>query len=171
MAPPPNLASLRSRAQAITHALASRHETLAIGETSCGGLLATLFCIPSEGQSFAGSIIAYSVAARSKLLNDVAAPGAAGIVSDEFARHLAETVRATLGASWGLAETGIAGPQTGRRSSKPAGLAYIAVVGPIMCATELRTGRDSRAGNLRAFAAAALASLEAAIRETEQERS
>jgi nicotinamide mononucleotide (NMN) deamidase PncC len=77
---------------------------------------------------------------------------------------MAERVRDTLGATWGLAETGIAGPQTGRRSAKPAGLVYVAVAGPITASAERRTELSGREENQRAFTTHALALLLESLR-------
>ncbi|MGH2352038.1 MAG: CinA family protein, partial [Chloroflexota bacterium] len=70
-----------------------------------------------------------------------------------------------LGATWGVAEAGIAGPQTGRRSRKRAGLAYLAVAGPVAGAREIQTGDDDRSANQRAFATAALTLLDETLRK------
>jgi nicotinamide mononucleotide (NMN) deamidase PncC len=71
----------------------------------------------------------------------------------------------TFGAAWGIGETGIAGPQTGRRSLKPAGLAYLAVQGPTgrERIAEVQTGHDRRVENKQSFALAALRLLAAEL--------
>ena len=61
-----------------------------------------------------------------------------------------------LETTWGLAETGAAGP-TGNSYGDPAGHTCVAVVGPSgKIARTLRTGSSDRAANMRAFAMEAL---------------
>jgi nicotinamide-nucleotide amidase len=152
--------------QRIAAALTARHETLAVAETSAGGLISAAL-IETAGASswFLGGAVVYSSAAKETWL-DLPADifGADGAVSARAAQVLADTVRGSLGATWGVAETGVAGPQTGRRSAKPAGLAYLAVSGPVSLVREILTHLEGRAENQRSFATAALALLEEALR-------
>jgi PncC family amidohydrolase len=151
-APPPPVA------ERIARRLAERGETLVVAETAAGGLIsAALLAIPGASAWFHGGVVAYSAAAKLAWLGlDAVAFAPGGAVSDTAARRLAEAAQERTGATWGLAEAGIAGPQTGRRSRKPPGLAYLAATGPVTEVRELRTGLDARADNQRAFAAAAL---------------
>jgi PncC family amidohydrolase len=151
---------------AIAERLRARHETLAVAESACGGLLSHLLTnLPGSSAWFAGGVVAYSNQAKLALLGipqDVLAT--AGAVSPTCALAMARGAQARLGTHWGIAETGIAGPQAGRRSAKPAGLAYIALYGPgIERVTEVQTGRDERVANKEAFARAALELLLAAL--------
>lgn len=146
--------------------LAARGETLAVAETSTGGLIgAVLSRQPGAASWFAGSIVAYAQALQTGWLavpRDVI--GAAGAVSPEVALELARGARRKLGATWGLAETGIAGPQTGRRSSKPAGLGFFALAGTAGEAQgQTATGHDRRIRNKEAFAQGALQLLDQAL--------
>jgi len=141
---------------------------VAAGEGACGGELGLLLS-RRLGRRFKGGIVAYSNAAKAELLG--VSPeliATAGAVSPEVARAMARGARRLFGADWGVAETGIAGPQTGRRSPKPAGLAYLAVSGPVERVVEVRTGRGRRAANRRAFARAALGLLLAVWEEAQQ---
>ncbi len=116
---------LDALAERIAGRLLARGETLAVAETSTGGLLGTVLARqPGAGAWFAGAIVAYAVPLQTAWLGVSATTiREFGAVSREVARELAQGARQRFGATWGLAETGIAGPQTGRRSSKPAGLA------------------------------------------------
>jgi nicotinamide-nucleotide amidase len=149
-------------ARRIAAALTERGQTVAVAEASAGGRLsAALTAVPGSSAWFLGGAIVYSAAAKELLLGvgatDLAASGA---VDPAAALLLARAVRDRLGATWGVAETGVAGPQGGRRSRKPAGLAYVAVVGPPgEPVREVRTGRDEREANQQAFAFEALALL------------
>jgi PncC family amidohydrolase len=152
------LAYASTPAHTIAALLPARGETLAVAETTAGGLISsTLLAVPGASAWFLGATVAYSPAARAVWLGlapDAFAPH--GAVSEPAAAMMAGAVRRTLGATWGLAETGIAGPQTGRRSAKPAGLAFVAVTGPVSRTRELRTGLEDRSANQAAFARAAI---------------
>ena len=153
-------------ASAIASALVARGETLAIAETAAGGLIsAALLAVPGASAWFFVGAVAYSAAAKRAWLGLDAERFAAGAVSEEAALALAEAARSTLGATWGLAEAGIAGPQTGRRSRKPAGLAYLAVAGPLSQVMRVETKLDERVQNQRAFAAEALRLLQRVLAE------
>jgi nicotinamide-nucleotide amidase len=148
----------------VGRALLRRGETVAVVETSAGGLvLATLLGVPGASAWVRGGVVPYSAAARRALLglDDL---GPAGTVSEEAALRLAEAARLRLGAAWAVAETGIAGPQTGRRSAKPAGLACLAVVGPnLRRSLTLHLPDRGRRANMRAFAREAVRLLAAAL--------
>jgi len=58
-----------------------------------------------------------------------------------------------LGADWGFAETGAAGP-TGNRYGDAAGHSCLAIAGPVERVITLETGAPDREANMRAFAAA-----------------
>jgi nicotinamide mononucleotide (NMN) deamidase PncC len=79
--------------------------------------------------------------------------------SEPYAELLAATVREKVEATWGLAETGAAGP-TGNRYGDPAGHTCIAVAGPSTTVLTYRTGSDDRVANMRAFALKTLETME-----------
>jgi PncC family amidohydrolase len=141
--------------------LTARGETVAVAETAAGGLIAAaLVAVPGASAWFLGGVVAYGPAAKAAwlgLTGEAFAPH--GVVSAAGAAALARAARTALGATWGLAEAGIAGPQTGRRSRKGAGLAYLAVDGPLAVTREVRTGLPDRRANQEGFARAALALL------------
>lgn len=151
----------------IAEQLGARSEFVAVMETAAGGRVADLLTDRAGSSGwFAGGAIAYSNESKRRLADltpdDVARVGA---VSQEMARWLASGARVTFGAAWGLGETGIAGPQIGRRSRKPAGLAYLAIHSPTgrERVAEVQTGHDRRMENKQAFALAALRLLAAEL--------
>lgn len=155
-------ADVRALASRVRAALRRSRQTVAVAETTAGGLLASLLGGPGAVW-FAGGVIAYSTAAKLQLL-EIAQPALAhGAVSGDLAVELARSARRTLRATWGIGETGIAGPQTGRRSQKPAGLVFIAVSGPVERVASRHTDIDDRSVNQRAFAAAALQLLDSIL--------
>lgn len=144
----------------IAERLIARGEFLAVAESAAGGRISDLLTDRAGCSAwYAGGIVVYSAASKQYLTGlSAEALKEHGAVSVETALALAEGVRRRFGTAWGIGETGIAGPQTGRRSSKPAGLAYVAVVGPdgVERRVEVNTGLDSRLENKQQFAVAAL---------------
>lgn len=150
----PSLAEAAGRVAAL---LIARGETVAVAESSAGGLIsAALLAVPGASRYFVGGGVAYTVAAREGLLG-ITAADMTGLrsSSEPYAELLARTVRDRLGASWGLAETGAAGP-TGNRYGDAAGHTCLAVSGRTARVTTIETRSDNRAGNMDAFATAAL---------------
>jgi len=79
--------------------------------------------------------------------------------SEPYALLLARTARERFGATWGLAETGAAGP-TGNRYGDAPGHTCVAIAGPMEAAITIETGSEDRWANMQAFAAAAMRLLE-----------
>ncbi len=148
----------------IAQRLIARGETIAISESSAGGLIsAALLAVPGASAYFLGGAVVYTGTARAALLG-ITPDDIAGMrpASEPYAALLARTVRTKFSASWGLAETGATGP-TGNRYGDAAGHACLAVDGPAGLVRTLETGSSDRAANMRAFAAAALLLLEEAL--------
>lgn len=150
--------ALGARAGALLTAQGAR---IAVAESSAGGFVsAALLSVPGASAYFAGGAVAYSARAVRGLLgislDDVRAQGMRSS-SEPYAALLAETVRARHGGSvtWGLAETGAAGPG-GNSYGDPAGHTCLAIAGPISRTAMLRTGQSDRTANMLAFAGAAL---------------
>lgn len=144
--------------------LVQRRETIAVSESSAGGLIsAALLAVPGASAYYLGGAVVYTVKARDALLG-ITPEKMKGIrsASEPWAALMAKTIRVNHGASWGLSETGATGP-TGNRYGDPAGHACLAVDGPVTKAMTLRTGSAEREPNMRAFAAAALGLIEDAL--------
>ena len=145
--------------------LRRRGETLAVAESSAGGLInAALVAVPGASAYYLGGAIIYTAASREALLG-IAREEIKGMRSatEPMARLLAKRVREKLGATWGLAETGAAGP-TGNRYGDAAGHACIAVTGPVERVITLETASPDRVANMWRFTRAALELLEACVR-------
>lgn len=141
----------------IARLLKARRETVAVAETSSGGLIsAALLAVPGASAYFMGGAVPYTRQARRGIMgiSDDAMRGIRS-ASEPYALLLARTARANLGAVWGLSETGAAGP-TGNPYGDAAGHSCIAVAGPLEKALTLETGSTDREGNMRAFATASL---------------
>ena len=149
-------------AEACAALLRSRGETVAVAESSAGGLISSaLLAVPGASRYFLGGAVVYTAQARSGLIGITQQDmDDAGIrsSSEPYAARLAERAKDIHGATWGLAETGAAGP-TGNRYGDAAGHSCLAVAGPSHHVTTLETGDDDRAENMVRFAAAALAAL------------
>ncbi len=155
---------LTSLATALGTRLKEREETIAIAESSAGGLIsAALLAVPGASAYFLGGGVIYTQAARRGLLR-VPDESVKGIRSstEAYALLKARTIRELLGATWGLAETGASGP-TGNRYGDAAGHACFAVTGPVERAVTLETAHGDREKNMWAFAKRALELLEAAL--------
>jgi nicotinamide-nucleotide amidase len=159
--------SLSSLGASLGARLKERRETIAVAESSAGGLIsAALLSVPGASAYFIGGAVIYTQTARRALLG-VPDAEVQGIRSstEAYALVKARRVRALLGTTWGLAETGATGP-TGNRYGDAAGHACLAVAGPVERAITLETGRADREENMWAFARAALELFEAAITDS-----
>jgi nicotinamide-nucleotide amidase len=144
-------------AENVSTLLKDRRETVAIAESSAGGLIsAALLAVPGASAYFLGGAVVYTYPARGVLL-DIPEAALTGLRSatEPYALLLARTVRERFSATWGLGESGATGP-TGNRYGDPAGHACLAVAGQAERVITLETGQADRLANMRAFAAAAL---------------
>jgi len=137
--------------------LKARKETVAVAESSAGGLVsAALLAMPGASAYYVGGAVSYT---RLVLvhLSGLGAEEFSKIngATEEFALLAARSVRDRYRTSWGVGETGAAGP-TGNRYGDPPGHAVVAVAGLRQRALVLRTGESDRLANMHAFAAAAL---------------
>jgi len=158
---------LADLARAVGALLKERQHTIAVAESSAGGLInAALVAVPGASAFYLGGGVIYTVNARQGLLglekHDVTGMRSA---SEPYAQLVARRVREKLGATWGLSETGASGP-TGNRYGDPAGHACFAVSGPVEAVITLETGRAEREANMSAFAHRALALLSDCISKT-----
>jgi nicotinamide-nucleotide amidase len=156
--------ALTNMALAVADVLKDRKQTLAVAESSSGGLIsAALLAVPGASAYFLGGAVVYTGKARMSLLG-LPREAVAGMrsASEPYALLLARTARENLGGVWGLAETGASGP-TGNPYGDAAGHSCLAVSGPVEMAFTLETGESDRAANMDAFAIAALKLLSAAL--------
>jgi nicotinamide-nucleotide amidase len=117
-------------AAAVVHALKDRGETLAVVESLTGGLLAaTLVDVAGVSAVFRGGLVVYATDLKATLAGvPTDLLDARGPVDPDVAVLLAAGGRERCGADWGLATTGVAGPEP--QDGKPVGLVYVAVDGP-----------------------------------------
>jgi nicotinamide-nucleotide amidase len=117
-------------AVAVVRVLVERRETVATAESLTGGLVAsTLVEIPGVSAVFRGGLVVYATDLKHALAGvpeDLLAER--GPVDPDVALALAVGARARCGADWGLATTGVAGPDP--QDGKPVGRVFVAVAGP-----------------------------------------
>jgi nicotinamide-nucleotide amidase len=144
-------------AEKIAAILKERRQTIAVAESSTGGLIsAALLAVPGASAYFLGGAVVYTRDAR-RILMDIPDDAMKGIrsASEPYAKLLASQIRQRFSSDWGLSETGATGP-TGNRYGDAAGHSCMAVAGPQAEVMTLETGSSDRLDNMYAFAATAL---------------
>ncbi|MFF1283792.1 CinA family protein [Streptomyces sp. NPDC058299] len=121
---------MSSEATELVRLLTVRGETLAVAESLTGGLVAAeITGVPGASRVFRGSVTAYATELKHRLLGvDATLLAERGAVDPQVAAEMAAGVREALGADWGIATTGVAGPDP--QDGKPVGTVYVAVDGP-----------------------------------------
>jgi nicotinamide-nucleotide amidase len=118
------------RVAAVVHTLVDRDETLATAESLTGGrLAATLVEVAGVSAVYRGGFVVYATDLKQRLAGvpaDLLAER--GPVDPDVAGALAAGARERCDADWGVATTGVAGPEP--QGGKPVGLVYVAVAGP-----------------------------------------
>jgi nicotinamide-nucleotide amidase len=150
-------AEQQSLVQQIAERLIDRGETVAVAESTTGGLLsAALLWVPGASRYYAGGGVVYTLNSRVVL---------AGVAPEEVANYrgttpemlasVAESMRNRLSATWCLAESGLAGPTPGR-SGAPPGRTTVSVAGPVTRTEVFETGISDRETNMVEFTTLAL---------------
>lgn len=144
-------------AQELGALLKTRGETVAVSESSSGGLVsAALLSIPGASRYFLMGGVVYTGPARKAILElPETLPEQTRSSSEPYALLCAQTIRARVNATWGLAETGAAGP-AGNRYGDAAGHSCIAIAGPQERVLTIETRVADREANMWMFARAAL---------------
>lgn len=148
--------------------LKARGEKIAVNESSSGGLISTaLLSVPGASAYFLGGAVVYTPKAR-VLLTDIPREALEGMrsSSEPYAQLLARNARERYGATWGISETGAAGP-TGNGYGDAAGHTCVAVAGPVEAVLTIETGESDRHANMLAFAMASLSLLQRALAAVE----
>ncbi|MGF1454509.1 MAG: CinA family protein [Alphaproteobacteria bacterium] len=153
-------------ARQIAGVLTARRETVAVAESSAGGLIsAALLAVPGASRFYLGGQVVYTARAL-----NVLRPGGLGEVKDQgmrsssepYAAWLAGLAQSSYRADWGLSETGAAGPD-GNPYGDPPGHSCVGLAGPMVGTRTIRTGSGDRAANMVAFAVAGLTLLRDAL--------
>ncbi|GGV27209.1 CinA family protein [Streptomyces griseoflavus] len=121
---------MSSTATEVVRLLTVNGGTLAVAESLTGGLVAAdLTAVPGASKVFRGSVTAYATELKHRLLGvDATLLAERGAVDPQVAAQMAAGVRRALGADWGIATTGVAGPD--RQDGQDVGTVFVAVAGP-----------------------------------------
>ncbi|NJQ13456.1 CinA family protein [Streptomyces bohaiensis] len=143
--------------------LSARGHTLAVAESLTGGTLAAaLTAVTGASAVFRGSVTAYATEVKRDLLGvDAELLAERGAVDPEVARQMATGVRDLLGAEWGAATTGVAGPDP--QDGQPVGTVFLAVAPP--GARRAVAQRVEASGDREAIRAQTVAAALAALHE------
>ncbi len=155
---------LLPKAERLGALLKARKETVAVAESSSGGLVsAALLAVPGASAYFMGGAIVYTRTAQVALLA-ITQEEMAGMrsSSEPYAQLLARRLRERFATTWGIAETGAAGPSGNRHGDKP-GHTCVAICGPVEKVITIETGGQDRVANMRAFGLALLGLLTEAV--------
>jgi nicotinamide-nucleotide amidase len=155
-------------ANEIAALLTERGETVCVAESTTGGLVsAALLWVAGASKYYAGGSVLYTLGSRTAL---------AGVPASMFENYrgttpemitaIADAMRQRLGATWCIAESGLAGPTHGR-SGLPPGRTTICVSGPVTRVNVQQTGLPDREPNMIAFTTLTLRYLRDAIKEAE----
>ncbi len=117
----------RELAAEILRVLTANDQTVAAAESLTGGMVAAaLTDVPGSSKAFRGGVVAYTTELKAQLLGvDRQLLARYGPVYPPVAAAMAEGVRKLLGATIGVATTGVAGPDPA--DGFPAGTVHIAV--------------------------------------------
>lgn len=138
-------------------------QTCASAESLTGGLVAAaLTAVPGVSSTFRGAVVAYATPLKAQLLGvDAGLLDARGPVDPDVALAMARGVSERLAATWGLATTGVAGPDP--QDGVSPGTVFVAVAGPTQEQVrrhDLPGGREAvRSATVRAVLELALATL------------
>ena len=144
-------------AKQIAAHLIERRQTIAVAESSTGGLIsASLLAVPGASAYFLGGAVVYTRDAR-RILMDIPDEAMKGIrsASEPYAKLLASQMRTRFATDWGLSETGATGP-AGNRYGDAAGHSCIGIAGLEPSAMTLETGSADRLANMHVFASTCL---------------
>lgn len=110
--------------------LSALGQTIGTAESLTGGrLCAAMVDVPGASAVVRGGVVAYATDVKTGLLGvPVEVVTQCGTVAAPTARAMATRARITLGADWGVATTGVAGPDPAE--DQPPGRVHVAVAGP-----------------------------------------
>ena len=160
----------RTLAHDIGTLLIKRSETVAVSESTTGGLVsAALLSVGGASKYYSGGGVVYTLASRTALLG---IPAERYVdyrgTTPEMLTEIAHAVRERLNTTWGLAESGLAGP-TGGRFGAPAGRTTLSVAGPVARTEVLETGFTDREINMVEFTTLTLRFLKLAIQNANEQ--
>ncbi|MDQ0607503.1 nicotinamide-nucleotide amidase [Variovorax sp. W1I1] len=165
-APSSGLEPLAVLAARIGTTLRERRQTVAVAESSAGGLVsAALLAIPGASAFFLGGAVVYSRRAGKALLGltreDI---GDMRGETEPYARFIAARIRESHHATWGICESGAAGPSGSPYGDAP-GHVCVAVAGAVTVSRTIENGTTDRPANMALFARQLLALFDEVLRD------
>ncbi len=156
--------TLSTQAAELAEILKARKETVAVAESSTGGLIsANLLAVPGASAYYMGGAIIYTMRARRELLGiDKLTLDQQQPLTEAYVTLCGQKIRERLRATWAIAELGATGP-AGTPYGHPPGICALAVVGPVTVTRRLETGSPDREGNMQIFTRAALELMQEAL--------
>jgi len=160
------MTELSKSAATVGNILVQRGETVSVAESSTGGLIsAALLAIPGASAYFAGGTVVYTKPARDAFLKiDSNKLHGMRSATEPYALLLAQSSRESLATTWGLSESGAAGPSGNRYGDDP-GHTCIAVSGHSDSTKTFESGVQNREANMQLFAEQALKLFELVLRK------
>ena len=150
--------ALLSAATSTAARLQARGESVAVAESSTGGLIAAAL-VAQDGASryFRGGFVFYTLESMATQLADASdIEFGERSATKQRARWVADSARARLAADWGVGETGATGPRPNHYGDPP-GHSWVAAAGPGgIASAHVLTGHSDRLENMEAFAVRAL---------------
>ena len=161
------MSELSKSAALVGTLLIERGETVSVAESSTGGLIsAALLAVPGASVYFAGGTVVYTKSARNAFLKiDLSKHPGIRSATESYALLLAKAGREILATTWGLSESGAAGP-TGNRYGDDPGHTCIAVSGASNLTKTFESGIQDREANKQLFAGQALKLFELVLRRS-----
>lgn len=110
--------------------LSASGHTVATAESLTAGLIsATLAGVPGASSALLGGVATYATEAKLAVLRvPQTLIDEHGVVSEQCAAAMAQSVRSIFTATWGVSATGVAGPE--RQEDRDVGTVYVGVAGP-----------------------------------------
>jgi nicotinamide-nucleotide amidase len=118
-------------AEVVGTLLLKKNSTVAVAESCTGGLIShEITSIPGSSKWYKGSVVAYSNEIKERVLHvEASVLTEHGAVCEPVVLQMANGVRKIMDTEYGIATSGIAGPDGGS-PEKPVGTVWIAVSGP-----------------------------------------
>jgi nicotinamide-nucleotide amidase len=152
---PSSLEPLAVLAARVGATLRERRQTVAVAESSAGGLVsAALLAIPGASAFFLGGAVVYSRRAGKALLGLVPEDmNGMRAETEPYARFIAARIRDSHRATWGICESGAAGPSGSPYGDAPGHVCVaVAGAGAVPASRTIETGDTDRPANMEVFA-------------------
>ena len=161
------MSELSKSAAVVGTLLIERGVTVSVAESSSGGLIsAALLAVPGASAYFAGGTVVYTKSAQNAFLKiDLAKHPGISSATESYTLLVARASRETLATTWGLSESGAAGPTDNRYGNDP-GHTCIAVSGASSLTKTFESGVQDQEENMQLFAKQTLKRFDLVLRRS-----